>query len=116
MRNLTIAAICLLAIAGLVWAQDAPVKVTEEAAKQAAVTKVVPDYPAIARQMKLAGRVEVSAVIGVDGSVEKAEIVSGNPLLSGAATTALKKWKFTPFTADGKPYRAQTTITFEFKM
>jgi outer membrane biosynthesis protein TonB len=48
--------------------------------------------------------------------VEKAEIVSGNPLLSGAATTALKKWKFTPFTADGKPYRAQATIAFEFKM
>ena len=108
--------VCVIAIAGVVWAQDAPVKVAETQAKQAAVTKVVPDYPPIAKQMKISGRVEVSAVIGLDGSVEKADVVSGNPLLTNAAVSAMKKWKFTPFSADGKPFKAQATISFEFKM
>jgi TonB family protein len=52
----------------------------------------------------------------VEGKVENAKIVSGNPVLGTAAVNAMKRWKFTPFVADGKTTRALTTITFEFKL
>jgi protein TonB len=91
-------------------------KVLEATAKQAAVEKVVPEYPAMARQLKLVGRVEVEATVDVEGKVENAKIVSGNPVLGTAAVNAMKRWKFTPFVADGKTTRALTTITFEFKL
>jgi protein TonB len=91
-------------------------KVAEAAAKQAALEKPVPEYPAMARQLRVTGRVEVEAIVDVDGKVEKAQIVNGNPMLGNAAVQALRRWKFAPFTADGKATRAVTTITFDFKL
>jgi protein TonB len=117
MRYSIIAVIGSMLVAGsLAQAQDAPIRVAEQVAKQAAIEKVVPDYPPMARQLKLAGRVEIEALIDTAGNVEKTQVVSGNPLLTSAAVAALKKWKFTPFNADGRPYRAVTTITFDFKL
>ena len=116
MKSMVIAVLCVLGLAGAALCQDSPVRVSEVVAKQAAVEKVVPEYPTMAKQMRLAGRVEVEAVINTDGSVEKTQVISGHALLSSAAVAALKRWKFTPFGADGKPARAVTTISFDFKL
>ncbi len=110
------ALLCLLGLTAAVWGEEATLKVAEAAAKEAAVSKVMPEYPQMAKQMRLAGRVEVEAVIDPEGNVEKTQVVSGNALLSGAAANALKRWKFTPFTSGGKPVRAVTTIAFDFKL
>ena len=69
-------------------------------------TKVPPDYPAIARQLKIEGAVELEAVVTESGAVEKVNIVSGNPVLTRPASDAVKKWKFAPFTSDGKAVKA----------
>jgi protein TonB len=97
-------------------AQDPPKKVSRGEALSAATTKVQPDYPPAARQLKIEGSVEVEAVVSETGAVEKVNILSGNPVLTRPAAEAVKRWKFTPFTADGKAVKALAPVMFTFKM
>ena len=106
----------LTVLGGAVYAQDAPRKVTKSEGQSAATTKVQPDYPPIARQLKIEGPVELEAVVSESGTVEKVNIVSGNPILTKPAVEALKKWKFAPFTADGKAVRALVPVGLNFKL
>ena len=50
------------------------------------------------------------------GAVEKVNIVSGNPVLTRPASDAVKKWKFAPFTTDGKAVKALVPVSLTFKM
>jgi protein TonB len=88
--------------------------VSEEEATRAIKSKVNPEYPAMARQLKLTGRVKVEAYIDAEGKVEKVQVVKGNPLLTSAAVSAVKRWKFSPFTTDGKAFRAIAALSFTF--
>lgn len=97
------------------WAQGEVNKVSRPEAMAAAINKVQPEYPPMAKQLKVQGAVELEAVVAEDGSVEKVNIVSGNAVLTKPAVDALKKWKFKPFTADGKPVKALAPIGFDFK-
>lgn len=107
---LTVLALCA-SVTGLV----ADVRVGSADAIKAATSKVQPQYPAVARQMKIAGHVEVEAVVGADGTVSSAKAVSGNPMLTQPAVAAVEKWKFTPFTSNGEPTRAVVTLGFDFR-
>jgi TonB family protein len=91
------------------------VRVPMSEALKAATNKVQPTYSPVARQMKVSGQVQIEATIDTDGNVEEAKPVSGNPLLTSSAVAAVQKWKFTPFTAEGKPSKAVVTLAFDFK-
>jgi protein TonB len=95
---------------------DPPKKVPQAEALAAVVTKVAPDYPVIARQLKIQGIVELEAIVTETGVVEKVNIISGNPVLTKPAAEALKKWKFNPFQTDGKPVRAVAQVGLSFKL
>jgi TonB family protein len=97
-------------------AQDAPKKITKSEALSAVTSRVQPEYPSIARQLKVQGTVELNVVVAENGSVAKVDIVSGNPMLTVAAADALKRWKFKPFTEDGKPIQIMAPITVDFKL
>lgn len=94
---------------------SADLRVSASDALKAAVAKPAPEYSAIARQMKVSGHVEIEAVVAPDGSVEAASAVTGNPLLTQSAVNAVKKWKFTPFKANGEATKAVVTLAFDFK-
>ena len=96
------------------WSQEK--KVSHAEALQAATTKVQPDYPLMAKQLKIEGAVELEAVVTDSGAVEKVNIKSGNPVLTRPAVEALKRWKFKPFTVDGKAVSALAEVTFNFKL
>jgi TonB family protein len=66
------------------------------AQERAAVRKVSPTYPPIARQMGITGTVVVTTTVDSSGKVIKAESTSGNKLLANAAIDAVKQWKFAP--------------------
>jgi len=104
--------VVLLAFGGVLSAQ---VHVSTEDALKAAVKKTPPDYPPIARQMKVFGRVEVEVDIDADGNVSEVKATSGNSLLTGGVISAVKKWKFTPFTQNGAPSKAVAILAFDFK-
>lgn len=118
----TILRIITLSIAMLALGAASPIqadeakKVSQAEALRNVVTRVQPDYPATARQLRIQGIVELQIVISDTGAVEEVSIVSGNPMLTRPAVEALRKWKFTPFTADGKAIRAQTQLSVAFKL
>ena len=95
-------------------AQDAPRKITHSEAMSAVVTKVQPEFPALAKQLKIGGEVELDVTIGENGGVEAVAPVSGNPVLTKPAADALKKWKFKPFLRDGNPVKVQAAIKISF--
>ena len=64
-------------------------RVSEEEATKAIKSKVNPEYPAMARQMKLTGTVIVDVFIDTGGKVEKVQVVRGNALLTSAAVEAI---------------------------
>jgi TonB family protein len=113
--RLTVLVVCLLALAVGASAQE-PLKIGEDQARGALVNKTPPSYPNMAKQMRITGKVLVEAMIDTEGKVENCEPVSGNPLLTGAAVAAVKKWTFKPFTAGDKPAKAVTRLTFEFAL
>lgn len=93
------------------------VRLSEQDVLHAATVRVQPEYPAMARQLRLAGEVKVEVVIGPNGMVEKAKVLSGNMLLSSAAIAAVKKWRFDPGTlTPGKPSKVVSALGFSFKL
>ena len=94
---------------------SAEVRVSGADAIKAAVSKVQPEYTPIARQMKVAGSVEIEAVVDASGKVESAKAVSGNPILTQSSVNAVQKWRFTPFTENGQPTKAVATLKFDFR-
>jgi protein TonB len=91
-------------------------KLTRVEAMNAAVTKIQPEYPTLAKQLKVQGSVELEAVVAENGTVEAVNIVSGNPVLTKPASEALKHWKFTPFQVEGKPAKALVPVSIIFKL
>jgi TonB family protein len=73
-------------------AQDA----TADAAKRKVRVRVTPDYPELAKQMNVTGKVKLEATVAPDGHVAATKVVGGSPLLVNAALDALKKWHFEP--------------------
>lgn len=58
--------------------------------------KVAPDYPLLAKQLNVTGKVKLEVTIAADGHVSSARTVGGSPLLVGPATDAVKKWRYEP--------------------
>jgi protein TonB len=113
-KFLQISVLLALITCGFSWVCSAQIRVSETEGKKNIVTKVEPDFPPIAKQLNLSGRVEVDLHVDESGQVEKVDVVSGNPILAGAASGAAKRWKFQPFAADGKPTKAVVRIAFSF--
>jgi TonB family protein len=103
-------------IAGVSFSAERMKKVSTAEAMAAVINKVHPEYPPVARQLKLQGTVEIGIVIDESGNVEKADAINGNPVLTKPAAAALKKWKFKPFVEDGKQVKAEATLSITFKL
>ena len=95
---------------------SAEIRVATDDAMKAATQKTAPEYPPIAKQVKVGGKVQVDVTIDTEGNVETVKIVSGNAMLTPSVITAVKKWKFTPFTQDGAPTKAVASLEFDFRM
>jgi len=70
--------------------------------KRKVTSRVMPDYPDMARRMSLRGVVKVDAVVGSNGVVKTVEIRGGHPVLAQAAVNAVRKWKWEPSAHDTK--------------
>ena len=108
--------IVTLVLSFAAFAQDAPIRITQQEAVKAAVSKVQPEYPPFAKQLKVSGSVELQALVDEDGKVDDVKILAGNPILTAPSVKALKRWRFTPFTSNGKPVKALAPVEFNFHM
>lgn len=66
----------------------------ESPTKRKVSHRVVPEYPTLARQMNITGKVKIEVTVAPDGHVKATRSVGGSPLLLDAATRAVKNWKF----------------------
>src|SRR5215469_75845 len=83
------------------WAALAPKaraaqETSSDATNRKVKSKVVPEYPAVARQLKLQGKVRIEVMVSADGHVANTKVVGGNPVLASSAEDAVKKWRFEP--------------------
>ncbi len=58
------------------------------------VSRVVPDYPELARKMQITGTVRVEITVGPNGKAKFTQVVGGSPVLAKAAVDAIEKWKW----------------------
>jgi TonB family protein len=75
---------------------------------------VPPDYPLLARQMKVQGAVSLQALISREGTIQELQILSGPGILAAAAREAVKQWHFKPYLQNGQPVETQARITVNF--
>jgi len=73
-----------------------------------------PEYPPLARQVRVSGVVNLEAVIGTDGRIRSLRLVSGPPLLVNAAVDAVKQWRYTPTLLNGEPVEIVMQIEVKF--
>jgi TonB family protein len=77
---------------------------------------VDPVYPPLARQARIQGVVRFNVIIGKDGHVENATLMSGHPLLVPAAQEALKQWIYRPTLLNGDPVEVATVVDVPFTL
>ena len=75
---------------------------------------VEPDYPLLAKQMKVEGAVVLNALIGRDGNIQKLQVLSGPAILSAAAREAVQQWRFRPYLQSGEAVETESRITVNF--
>lgn len=82
-KRLILASSLLLALAMPCGAEDRAVK-----------QRIAPEYPELAKRMRITGTVKMSVTVDADGKVTDVKVISGNRMLSVAAEEAVRKWKF----------------------
>lgn len=73
-----------------------------------------PEYPAMARQLRITGTVSVQALIDEHGGVKDVQVLSGTPILALAAKSAVQKWKFKAATLNGQAIESSMAIQVSF--
>jgi TonB family protein len=75
-----------------------------------------PFYPVEARDKRIEGNVELRVRVGRTGEIVGVTPVSGPRLLSSAAMTAVREWRYEPTFVDGDPAETFADITIVFRL
>jgi len=78
------------------------------------VFRVQPVYPALARQARIQGAVELRAIISKTGTIENLTVVNGHPMLVRSAIEAVRQWRYRPYMLNGEPVEVETDVTVNF--
>lgn len=84
--------------------------------KPVEIKRVSPVYPAEAKQQGLEGSVIVKVLHGLNGKVERVEILKGMDVFNDAAVEAAKQFEFIPGEVNGKPVKCWISIPFNFNL
>jgi TonB family protein len=93
---------------------EGPVKVGGNVKEPRLVSRVMPEYPLVAKQSGIQGDVVVKTTIDVKGNVANVQVVSGPAMLRGPALAALRRWRYEPSTLNGQPIEVQMLVTIKF--
>ena len=78
------------------------------------IHRVQPDYPPLARQVRVQGLVVLRAMISRDGAIEDLQVLSGHPMLVKAAVEAVRQWRYRPYELNGEPVEVETEVKVNF--
>ena len=80
------------------------------------IFQVPPEYPPLARQVRVQGDVVLRAIISRTGTIEHLQVVSGHPMLAEAAIRAVRQWRYRPYVLNDEPVEVETQITVKFSL
>ena len=92
----------------------APVRISAQEPSEGmrkVVTRMVPQYPSLARSMHVQGSVKADVLVAPNGAVKSIEIKGGHPLLIQAVQTALHQWKWEP-----APHETHESVELKFSL
>ncbi|MCE2440194.1 MAG: M56 family metallopeptidase, partial [Candidatus Latescibacteria bacterium] len=75
---------------------------------------VRPDYPDVAKEAGLTGRVILKFKVNVDGSVSDVHVLEGDEIFRKPAMDAVAKFRYKPAQRDGNPVPVWITLPFQF--
>jgi protein TonB len=75
-----------------------------------------PDYPSIAKISRTEGTVIIQAIIGKDGHITSARVLSGPVMLQAAALDAVRSAHYHPYLLNNQPTEVETTINITFRL
>jgi TonB family protein len=87
-----------------------------EMARDYLIHRVEPKYPEAARSQHIQGPVTLNTIVGEDGSVRSATVLSGDSTLAAAALDAVRQWRFKPYRVNGRAREFTAQITVNFKL
>jgi TonB family protein len=93
--------------------------VISHALLNAAMQKVEPNYPAIGKNVRAQGEVQVKLIVNRRGTVVAACATEGHPLLRQSAVEAAYQWKFGPnfvFSVRQKRKYIQAFMVFTYRL
>jgi protein TonB len=93
-----------------------PVMIGGDVQEAKLIRKVIPPYPALARQARVSGTVRLIGVIAKDGTIQQLQLVSGHPLLAPAALEAVRQWLYRPTILNGQAVEVIAPIDVIFKL
>jgi protein TonB len=82
-------------------------------------SRKLPDYPDLARRVRVEGTVVLLINIEIDGRVGAIEVLRSPDLRYGfdlAAIEAVRQWRYRPALLDGRPVAVQATVMVEFSI
>jgi protein TonB len=93
-----------------------PVRVGGDVRQPKIVKIVEPKYPPEARRARVEGAVVLEATVTEQGTVEKIKVISGHPMLIGAAEEAVRNWRYEPTFLNGQPVAVILTARVNFQL
>ena len=93
-----------------------PIPIDQVARPPVLMSRVVPEYPQLARLQGIEGLVRLEAILDREGRVEEdIKVLSSIPPLDEAAIKALRQWRFQPARDHvGQPVRVILEVPIRF--
>ena len=75
----------------------------------------MPQYPSLARQLRVTGMVRLEARVDEYGNVRDVKVLNGHPTLAAAARNAVLQWRYKPATLDGRAIATTVAVEIMFR-
>ena len=101
-----------------IWTNSAQPAAVIKTGPSGFASNLPPIYPNLARRRGIQGTVVIIAGISPSGLVSSTKIKtsSGSGTLDNAAIRAIRDWRFTPATNNGRPITSEVEIPLTFKL
>ncbi len=97
-------------------AKTAPAKTIHAYIPARVLQEVMPQYPRMAKLVRVEGPVEVDLKIDARGWPMEAKARNGNALLQAEALKAAQSWRFSPASRNGHAVPSDFRVRFEFRL
>jgi TonB family protein len=79
------------------------------------ISAPAPEYPKLAGLIHMEGQVTLQATVSRNGKVVSTHVLRGHRLLRGAASDAVRQWRYRPYLVNGQPADVATIVTVNFR-